>query len=429
MNRYFTSLLMLFLVVTASKAAFTATGGTGNAPYVVTPPASTGLEHVFVSNGSQGLTLRYETDQPTAWTWYSYDKDPDAATPVDPALISTTGQYTQLGTVNTDAGYFVSNATGERHYTYVVAWKPVGYRSLTVQSEGSACTEVVLQALADGGDQVYYTVSGLRRVLEREHRLTWTTETWQDATENYVSQPQSASFTTMGVNWSVNAPLCDTEFHLTGDQYGRWFEAEETLVLPTYKALAVKANAKATVDLRDVPNENGTSTGDLTGSAPLTVTFSSHPSAAVNLVEWLIYKPGKTTSYARFTDEELTYTFKESGQYTVKLYVSNNQCMDSAEFTPQVYESMLDCPNFFTPRSSPGDNDEFRVAYKSIVSFKGVIVNRWGNVLFQWSDPAIGWNGTYKGKAVSPGVYYYMIEAKGADGIVYKKSGDINLLE
>lgn len=429
MRRFSTSLLMLFLVVFAGKAAFTATGGTGNNPFVVTPQASTGLERVFVSNGKQGLVLRFETSQPSDWTWFTFDKDPDTATPVNPTWVTTTGQATELTTVSTDAGYFVSNSLGERHYTYVVAWKPVGYRSLALQPEGDACSEVVLQAQADGGEQVYYTVAGLRRVLDREHVLSWTTEVWQDATETYVSQPQSATFTNLGVNWSVTAPLCNTEFRLTGDQYGRWFGVEESAVHSNYKAVAVKANAKATVELREVANENGVSTGELTGSAPMTVTFSSHPSVAVNLVEWLIYKPGDETSYVRFTDEELTYTFKESGRYTVKLFVSNSHCSDSAEFTPQVHESMLDCPNFFTPRSSPGDNDEFRVAYKSIVSFKGVIVNRWGNVLFQWSDPAIGWDGTFKGKAVSPGVYYYMIEAKGADGIVYKKSGDINLLE
>jgi gliding motility-associated-like protein len=119
----------------------------------------------------------------------------------------------------------------------------------------------------------------------------------------------------------------------------------------------------------------------------------------------------------------------EAGKSLVKLYVSNNTCKDSASFTMVVSDSKLDCPNFFTPRSTPGENDEFRVAYRSLVKFKGTIINRWGNVLFEWTDPSKGWNGTFKGKAVSPGVYFYLIEAKGSDGIVYKKKGDINLLE
>jgi len=81
---------MLFLAVSSGKAAFTATGGTGNAPFVVTPPASTGLEKVFVSNGNQGLTLLFEAAQPSDWTWYTFLQDPDNATPVDPSLVTVT---------------------------------------------------------------------------------------------------------------------------------------------------------------------------------------------------------------------------------------------------------------------------------------------------------------------------------------------------
>lgn len=429
MKRLTICLLMLLLASFSGKATFSATGGVGNAPFVVEPPASTGLEKVFVSNGAQGLTLQFETDNPTDWTWFTWQTDPNVALPVDPSRVQTTGGATVLSLVATDAGYLVSNTSGERHLVYVVAWKPVNYHELSVLEEGDVCTEVTLRLLADADDLVYYTAAGIRRTLERQHRLTWHTAEWQASEAAYVYQPQSATFTTMGVNWSVPAPLCDTEFRLTGDQFGRWFGEEETLVLDNYRARAVKANARAVVEQRNVPNENGASTGELMGSAPLTVAFSSHPSDAVTLVEWLIYKPGDESMYSRFTDEELTYTFKESGRYTVKLFVSNAYCRDSTEFNPQIHESMLDCPNFFTPRSSPGENDEFRVAYRSLVSFKGVVVNRWGNVLFRWTDPAQGWDGTYLGKPVSPGVYYYVIEAKGSDGVVYKKAGDINLLE
>ena len=72
-------------------------------------------------------------------------------------------------------------------------------------------------------------------------------------------------------------------------------------------------------------------------------------------------------------------------------------------------------------------NDEFRVVYKSLVKFSCWIFNSWGQVLYHWTDPAKGWDGKKGGKYVSPGVYYYVIEAEGSDGIIYKKKGDINI--
>ena len=81
-----------------------------------------------------------------------------------------------------------------------------------------------------------------------------------------------------------------------------------------------------------------------------------------------------------------------------------------------------------------GMDDEFRVAYKSIVSFKAVVYNRWGREVFRWTDPGKGWDGYIGGKLANPGPYYYIIEAEGSDKDAdgknrqYKLKGDINLL-
>ena len=55
--------------------------------------------------------------------------------------------------------------------------------------------------------------------------------------------------------------------------------------------------------------------------------------------------------------------------------------------------------------------------------------DRYGNEITHFEDPAIGWDGKYKGKFVNPGVYFYVIEALGADGKEYKMKGDINILK
>ena len=96
-----------------------------------------------------------------------------------------------------------------------------------------------------------------------------------------------------------------------------------------------------------------------------------------------------------------------SGCYAVSAFdFSGNEslksvmiCADSCNF----YE----IPNVFTPN---GDNiNDFLIAKTSglveKVDFK--LFNRSGLLLFQTSEPRINWDGSYKGKIVSPGVYFY----------------------
>ena len=131
-----------------------------------------------------------------------------------------------------------------------------------------------------------------------------------------------------------------------------------------------------------------------------------------------------------FSGNEVEYTFQEQGVYRAVAEVSDQtgtcEATESIELT--IATSYLDIPNVFSPGMTPGINDEFRVAYKSLVSFKGWIYNRWGKELFHWTDPAQGWDGRKGGKLVAPGVYYYVIEAVGSDGRRYKRAGDVNIL-
>jgi gliding motility-associated-like protein len=97
------------------------------------------------------------------------------------------------------------------------------------------------------------------------------------------------------------------------------------------------------------------------------------------------------------------------------------------EYTFSVTETQIFIPNAFAPEGAPGSN-EFRVKAKSILRFHATIINRWGQVLYQWSDPSRGWDGKYRGSFVPAGAYYYVIEYTGTDGKARKKTGDINVV-
>jgi gliding motility-associated-like protein len=91
--------------------------------------------------------------------------------------------------------------------------------------------------------------------------------------------------------------------------------------------------------------------------------------------------------------------FDDKGNESVQ---SKAVCVDSCTF----YE----IPNVFTPN---GDDINDKLVAKTSglvdrIDFK--LFNRNGLLLFSTSDPKINWDGTYKGKIVSPGVYFYQCD-------------------
>ena len=99
-----------------------------------------------------------------------------------------------------------------------------------------------------------------------------------------------------------------------------------------------------------------------------------------------------------------------------------------ASDSTDVLTSILVMPNTFTPNNDQ-INDVYKVkSYQNIVEFHAYIFNRWGQKLYEWTDPADGWDGTYHGKDVKDGVYFVLVKAKGADGRTYNIRRDVNLL-
>lgn len=190
----------------------------------------------------------------------------------------------------------------------------------------------------------------------------------------------------------------------------------------------------------DEGEETGTS---YSGSAPLTVVFHAN---AENVgmytphYEWRFTKEGETQPYLVRYEEETEYTFTEAGSHRIVLYatfINGNDTVaytkdywqDAQPITIQISESKLEMPNAFSPNGD-GINDIYRAknSYQSIVEFDAYIFNRWGQKIYEWHDPAGGWDGKFNGKDVKQGVYFVLVNAKGADGRKYNIKKDVNLL-
>jgi gliding motility-associated-like protein len=91
-------------------------------------------------------------------------------------------------------------------------------------------------------------------------------------------------------------------------------------------------------------------------------------------------------------------------------------------------ESKLVFPNAFSPNGD-GHNDVYKAkTCQNIEEFHAYIFNRWGQKLFEWTDPDKGWDGTSNGRDVADGVYFVLVKARGADGRTYNIRKDVNLL-
>jgi hypothetical protein len=84
-------------------------------------------------------------------------------------------------------------------------------------------------------------------------------------------------------------------------------------------------------------------------------------------------------------------------------------------------------PNIIVLSSNSG-NHQFFVEYSGLSSFECTILNRWGNVIYSYTDPAAVWDGkTFDGEIVSEGTYFYMIKAVFEGGIPIEKHGFVEV--
>lgn len=114
----------------------------------------------------------------------------------------------------------------------------------------------------------------------------------------------------------------------------------------------------------------------------------------------------------------------EEGDYIV---IVSNICHSGTDTATVAYKLCdINVPNIISLSSISG-NQLWFVEQEGIAMFKCTIVNRWGNVIFEYYDPAGSWDGTKDGVKVEEGTYFYTIEAKTEGGEEIKKQGFIQL--
>lgn len=106
-----------------------------------------------------------------------------------------------------------------------------------------------------------------------------------------------------------------------------------------------------------------------------------------------------------------SYLYGHVGDATAKLVVMNNYgCIDSTSKTFTLKSEELGWfPTSFTPDGN-GRNDVFKpIGLSAVKLYTLSIYDRWGEKLFETTDPNQGWDGTYMGQRLPEGNFVYSV--------------------
>jgi gliding motility-associated-like protein len=235
-------------------------------------------------------------------------------------------------------------------------------------------------------------------------------ETQCGVNEGFISAPTFPSemgtwYVVTPTNDTLNQPINNTFPNLGGGNYTVYYidnagcKSSDTMVV-------IETIHNTVADFTVTPQ---------TGAAPLLVEVSNQSQYATDY-SWLIN--GVPTNLIP------NVVFDSTGVYEIGLiaWALNESCADTTWKTVYVYDTLyVDIPNVFTP-SGDGVNEFFSVKVNYALDANLVILNRWGNVVCQWSGTLQkGANNLWDGKSkegtfVGDGVYFYRIELSNLQG-------------
>ena len=426
--------LILINLFSSLAAQYSVSGGSG-IPLLAKNDSTNRLQ-VYLLNGMSGVKVSYTSKDTYTHQWYRYQSNANTAVKI-PSIQN--GNTSYITDVQDEYGYFVGLPTDPlTHYVWIIDYSRYvpKFFNLEALEDVDKCESLTIKADVEAEAIMYNTPLGARINLFRTFNLHYETQEWNENASQFITIEKNMQKEGFFSEEVIDAPLADTYFTLTGDKFAKHFGIEQAIRSDLYKAIAVRAIGLAETTKEHANNELHNTGDALGGSAPIEYTFRAYanePVAAFYI--WKISQLDSLTNemnqIVRYTDKTLRYNFEKDGRYFVELEVIDGRsvCFFTTEPREIIIEStVIKIPNAFSPGSSIGVNDELKISFSSVMSFKASVYNKQGNLLFQWSDPAKGWDGRVHGKFVPTGVYYVIVEYKDSSGKPRSMSKAVNIL-
>jgi len=159
----------------------------------------------------------------------------------------------------------------------------------------------------------------------------------------------------------------------------------------------------------------------LLAQAPITFVYTGTPVSQWAWTSGALAQSGSSTA---------VFSYPSPDSIAVTLVVTDPYgCTDTVTNTYWVEDPPdLFIPGGFTPNGD-AHNDRFKFFSRGIASCQVIVVNRWGQTVFESDDPdfmiSTGWDGRHRGAPVPQGAYAYKVTAVLKNGKEFRKAGTL----